>query len=95
MSSLKHLKVSGEENIIKRILFTNIEKINQNTKKFIFFQENIICFQNIFFTLTLLFGIYYLLVNISFPIEKIESAYINISLAKFILGINKKKLTKN
>ena len=71
MSSLKHLKVSGEENIIKRILFTNIEKINQNTKKFIFFQENIICFQNIFFTLTLLFGIYYLLVNISFPIEKI------------------------
>ena len=71
MSSLKHLKVSGEENIIKRILFTNIEKINQNTKKFIFFQENIRCFQNIFFTLTLLFGIYYLLVNISFPIEKI------------------------
>ena len=71
MNSLKHLKVSGEENIIKRILFTNIEKINQNTKKFIFFQENIVCFQNIFFTLTLLFGIYYLLVNISFPIEKI------------------------
>ena len=29
MSSLKHLKVSGEENIIKRILFRNIEKINQ------------------------------------------------------------------
>ena len=71
MSSLKHLKVSGEENRIKKILFTNIENINKNTKKFVFFQENIICFQNIFFTTSLLFGIYYLLVNISFPIERI------------------------
>ena len=71
LNSFKIIKIEKIQRRINSYLSKEINKLSEDAKKFALYREGTIAFQNIFFTLFLLFGIFIVLVKLELPVEKV------------------------